>query len=357
MAGAGPAGHLAARACARAGLSVAWVAPALDPWTARYGLWVDEAADLPDVALARTWTTTAAYAPEPRNLGRAYARLDHEATAARWAAAAEDAGAERIHAAVTRFRAGGVDTDGGPLGARVVVDATGARAGATFQTAYGIAATVAGHPFGDAAVLMDWRGDGRSFLYALPAGPDEIFLEETVLRGPPIAHDALRERLARRLDALGVVVRQVHAEERCTIPLDAPRRHPPGGVALGAAGGMVHPVSGYLLPRVARAAEAVARAIVEGADPRAAAWSAGDRVRARLHAVAARFLDATPPDELPDWFDTFFAGAGWRSFLSPVAPPADVAKAMAGLFASAPSRARARMLLSALRATRAPETA
>jgi lycopene beta-cyclase len=363
--GSGPAGLLAARACGLEGLSVVLMSPDPDaPWAPHYGLWDDELLLLPGALTAKRWPGTDVIGDRTHELARGYALIDNARTQAAWRADAEEAG--------VRFERGSA-ADAPAAG--VIVDATGwppklAPRGTeptVWQVALGWRIRTDAHPYGDRMRLMDFtpRGGGRpardtaTFLYAMPFGPDDVFVEETQLIGPPMDFDELRARMEARLAADGVRVREIVAEERCVIPMDPgrPTLSPPI-VPFGAAAAMVHPTSGYLLPRSAVAAPRLAAALAANrGDPDRAAraawsaiWSWDDVTRNALQRFAARFLLKLSPEEVRAFFDVFFDCPPWvaKAFLSNVAPARDVAQAMSAVFGAVDWSTRVRMARASL---------
>jgi lycopene beta-cyclase len=217
-------------------------------------------------------------------------------------------------AAAQRHESGVRLSDGSVLGSEAVVDCTGgaqilggAGRPTAFQTAWGLEIETDGHPWNpEHAVWMDLTEleETPSFLYVLPHDGQRVFVEETSLAARPAVPLALLElRLAARLEKLGVNVREITAVERCSIPLDMPR---PSGLAFGAAAGMVHPATGYLLSRVLAGARGFAAAIASGNGLAEQARLAGGRSRA-LHLLGLDVLvDCNGPD-LAGFFETFFA--------------------------------------------------
>jgi lycopene cyclase-like protein len=144
-----------------------------------------------------------------------------------------------------------------------------------FQTAWGttIRASLSDLPLQHADMaLMDFRpaAEGVSawpptFVYALPTGPDTVFVEETVLVGNPVtAPEDLRARLNERLRTWGLDGREQLHHERCVIAMgQALPVAPQPALAWGAAAGMVHPASGYSIGHTVRWAHQAAPAIAE----------------------------------------------------------------------------------------------
>ncbi|MEQ3553548.1 lycopene cyclase family protein [Pseudonocardia nematodicida] len=273
------------------------------------------------------------------------------------------------------------------LTAALVVDATGAPsrlrpdAGpSTEQTAYGvvveerIAAPVVAP---GEAVFMDWRPpsappgpgwtDWPTFLYAVPYGDGRVLLEETSLaRRPGLPLTELRERLTRRLDALGVEVPGDAPVERVRFPVDGPRapRHP---VPFGAATPLVHPATGFsvapALGLAPRLADALARELPEHPDRAVSAaaallWPPSARVVHRLRRHGLRTVLEMPPPLVPGFFDAFFAGSSGRAFLTGRDDLPGTLAGMAGVFRAAPAPVRRHMLRSLAPARlRRPRTA
>ena len=342
VAGAGPAGRAVARECALRGLRTVLVAPRpAASWPATYGLWLDEAALLPQGAgyvVVRARVVTGA----PRWLDRPYAVLDNDSV--------RDA---LTHPDV-EIRAGRL-ADVLDLDAQVVVDATGAHArGGAEQTAYGlrVPAAVAAPVTGPGeAVFMDWRAPvpgPATFLYAVPLPDGRVLLEETSLaRRPGLPFATLRERLLARLAGLGVDPGDAEVE-RVRIPLGVPASTGAGRVVrFGAAAGLTHPASGYGVADALRLAPAVADAIERGgaAAARRVVWPARARAVHRLRHAGLRTLLALGDEQTPEFFDLFFAQPPHRqrAYLSGRADLAGTAAAMFAVFASAPWSLRRKM--------------
>lgn len=412
--GLGPAAFALGGALARAGLRVGLVGPhAAAPWPNNYGLFVDE------LARALTGHLPTPVSPGgPQGLGPSAAEVTAQGLCAhvwdraeiRFDAAREavlpraygqiDNGALRTWLGrdlspevVLEGAVVGVDhdasgstvhlADGRRLRAAVVVDASGhrpvlARApsrrvwggpvggrpdrGPGFQSALGWRITVPEHPFAlDAIRLMDFGavpgGDPRrpTFLYAMPFGPTEVFVEETSLCERP-ARDllALEALLRARLAALGVTVTAVQAVECCFIPMGVGLPAPADRVVpFGGAAGLVHPATGYSLAHSLRAAPAVASAMWAAWDrgpavvaqaAHGALWpKARKRAWAILHFGMEVLLGLDAP-QLRDFFEAFCQVPEHAAFLSGEAEPAALAAVMRGVFARVPAPVRARLI-------------
>ncbi|MFI9818391.1 lycopene cyclase family protein [Saccharothrix variisporea] len=349
--GGGPAGRALARACAAIGLETTVVDPRPDrPWRATYAAWSDE---LPEGAPVAVETSrTRVWAVREHRLGRGYAVLDNEGLRAlppdvrvvRGTVVAKTSTAVRL-------------ADGRVLRARRVVDAsgtgTGTRAGSSTsgggraaQHAVGVVVPRDGWLDGDEAVVMDWRKPpdagmpDPSFLYVVPVSASEVLVEETSLaRRPGLPLGELRRRLHARLDKRGVSVPR--EEERVRIVLDAPRREN----AFGAAGGLLHPATGYSVAAALRLAPAVARAVADGDPVDRVVWSPGTRTVHALRRFGLEALLRMRPDEVPEFFDHFFQMPEnqQRNYLGDRSDLRGTVHAMSGLFRAAPWRLRARL--------------
>jgi lycopene beta-cyclase len=388
--GKGPAALACAAALAERGASTGLLGPAGEVhWPAKYGVWADEFADAGVPPLFdHSWPRAVVHAGRAHRLERTYARVDNARLAAWLAGRCERAGVRTVvgeaagigtsaSATAVRLR------DGGTVEARVVVDATGhkpallprqERPAEAYQTALGFTIEADVHPFAaDEAVLMDWRdghlpagerGGFPTFLYAFPLGDGRIFVEETALAARPALPLALLEaRLWGRLDALGVRVRRVVDREEVWIPMGGalPRRHA-RVVGFGAAGGFVHPATGYSLARSLAAAPALAEAVTAaldtpGATPESATaaawdamWPADRRRRFALFRFGMEQLVRMDGDAARDFFDSFFAlpDADWRGYLGDRLTAREVSGVMTRLFTGASGGTRRRLALGTL---------
>lgn len=243
------------------------------------------------------------------------------------------------------------------LSAGRVIDARGlARSPARAeQTAYGL---VLHRDPRQETLFMDWRPDNgarpgapRSFLYAVPLGSDRMLFEETCLAGrPAIPTTELRDRLHARLLSRGIEFGGTEPAERVRFALEGGR---PSARRFGAAGGYLHPATGYSVGAALSAADTVlaqgrghsARNPAVAGSP----WPTGTfrqtpTVRAvhTLRTAGLRALLALPPDEIPPFFDAFFElpPAHQRAYLSGHDDLPGTAAAMTALFAAMPWRIR-----------------
>ncbi|MFE3293361.1 lycopene cyclase family protein [Rhodococcus sp. NPDC059234] len=363
--GLGPAGRALAHRAAAAGLDVV----AVDPrprrrWSPTYAAWVDELPDWlePSVFGARV-PRPSVWALHERRLDRAYGVFDNDAL--HDALHLDEVRVVAVRA--QRLSTGSVQlADGTEVHARVVVDARGVRPDPAFaqQTAYGIvvSATVAAPALGGAqAWFMDWRRDNGtapddppSFLYAVPLGDDRVLLEETCLVGRPgLSQAVLEERLAHRLRARGVPIPDGTVRERVSFPVQAPRTRS-ATPRFGAAGGLVHPGTGYSVAASLSAADSVVRAVVDRTDPEAALWPVRARAVRGLRDVGLRALLGLEPRFVPAFFESFFTlpEHRQRDYLSTRDDPFAVSSTMWTLFRHAPAPVRRTLALAALPARR-----
>jgi lycopene beta-cyclase len=216
-----------------------------------------------------------------------------------------------------------------PEAARYTFNATGARKGRAEQTAVG---TVIESDSTD-TTLMDWRGNGDTFLYTVPLGDNRLLVEETCLaRRPGMPLQELRERLHARLAPS-------QEEERVRFPLDSPRA---GSNSFGAAAGFIHPATGYSVATSLQLAPQVAAAIKANENPKHVIWPAKARI---VHAMRMRGLHALlrlSPDETLDFFEVFFRlePEHQRAYLSGREDVKGTAAAMLALFRTSPGHLR-----------------
>jgi lycopene cyclase-like protein len=370
--GAGPAGLALAGACAARGMRVTCVAPApRERWARSFAVWGSELSALGEHAhVEAAWQQPTVWLGEGERarLGETYARLDVGALQASLLGAADRGGVSlrtgRV-AAVAHDDGGSTVTLAGEasLRARLVVDASGpdsqlvarpGRRAPAYQVAYGEIVELCA-PF--EMSLMDYRGlacDPPSFLYALPLPGGRVFFEETVLATrAKVTFVDLRRRLRGRLARMGVTPARVLEEERCLIPLGV--ELPSRGqrvVAFGAAGGMVHPATGYQLARVMAAVPDVAAALAGDGAPAALAaratamcWPPG-RARAwALYTFGMEALASFDHDELRAFLRAFFQLPPSTSlaFLRGDLGPAAIARAMLRVLFHAAPRVRRRL--------------
>ncbi len=386
--GKGPAALACAAAVGERGLSAALLGPAgAAHWPATYGVWADELAGLPPM-LAESWPTAVVHAERTHRLRRTYGLLDNERMAVWLGWRCARAGVLELegHAAGVEARPSSTTValrSGGRVQARVVVDATGhrpallrrpERPAQAYQTAIGWTVEADEHPFAaDEAVLMDWRdghlapeerGGVPTFLYAFPLRDGRLFVEETALAArPALPLDGLEARLRRRLDARGVKVRRIAEREEVWIPMGGalPVRDA-RVVGFGAAGGFVHPATGYSIARTLAAAPVLAAALAEslgapGATPERAAaagweaiWPADRRRRSALFRFGMEQLLGMEGAAVREFFDAFFAlpDEDWRGYLGDRLSAREVSGVMARLFARAPGATRRRLARGAL---------
>ncbi len=372
--GAGPAGLAVAAALLDRGLRVGLVAPDLGDgppaWRPTYCAWEDELAEVghADVVDQRWPGAVASFGGGRRHdLDRAYARVDKARLAARLAARA--AAAARFPTTVRGATHHATHTElalaDGTVAAAVVIDATGqpsallrppSRPAPAFQTAVGRHLDGPTPWPADRAVLMDFdpaplgADDAPpTFLYVLPLADGRVFVEETALAArPAVPADLLRARLDRRLAALGVRAPADPQEEWVSITMGGAIPADPRVLGFGAAAGMVHPATGYLLPRVLGAADRLADAVVAGlsdgpARAVAAGWDAlwppDRRARRALYRFGLEALLAMDPPTTRAFFDAFFRlpAADWAGYLSDRHPAPALRRVLWTLFRDVPA--------------------
>ena len=365
IAGAGPSGLALGRACALQGLSVAIVSPNVkDIWPATYGFFCDdgEAAQVGD-ALSSVWARPFVQVESGRiTLDRPYAFLNKSLLQSRWLEELSVQGVSMVDDRVTSVESRGTTPEvrlagGSSVRARVVVDATGAQAvlmgrnpGRQAQLALGWKIRVKESPWAeDEACWMDLRPIAEgvpTFLYALQTGSDEMLVEETTLATAcSLGRGFFEGRLKARLARWGLDCTEVLEEEWVHIPLLGDLGQPQGCVVgFGAAGGFVHPSTGYSFTRSVIAANAFSAALAEGLASgtaesavrraHAVVWPASVRRARSLHSLGLKLLVAMDAHETHRFFTSFFrlSPADQKTWLSPDASFGAVARVMASLF-------------------------
>jgi lycopene beta-cyclase len=378
--GAGPAGLAIAGALEARGLRVGVVAPDLGngappAWRPTYCAWLDELQEVGHADVVdQVWPGAVVHlaAGRQHDLPRAYARVDKARLAARLHARAS--AVTWIRGAVTSATHTATSTtvslaDGATAEAALVIDAAGHRPAlvrlaatpaAALQTAVGRVLTLARSPWpSDRAVLMDFdpaplgTDEGPpTFLYVLPLADGRVFVEETCLAARPAVPAAvLAARLDRRLAALGISgATPGEGGEWVSIPMGGPLPSDPRVLGFGAAAGMIHPASGYLLPRVLGAADRVAAEVAVtlgargGTPTRAVAsgwealWPPDRKQRRALYRFGLEALVAMDPAATRAFFDHFFRlpTEAWSGYLSDRLTAPELRVVMLKLFGSAP---------------------
>jgi len=215
------------------------------------------------------------------------------------AALAESGGSLRLGATVTAVAADRATlSTGEQFAGRSVIDARGPHesaggvaAACGWQTFFGLEVELPA-PWPDALpTLMDAtvpQGGGYRFVYALPFTPTRVLVEDTAFAdAPDLDLPALRGRVEDYLRAAGFASWRVVREESGALPMPWAGAGPAGGRPLraGAAGGWLHPATGYTFPAALRLALAVAAVAPEQAGDAAASLARrlGGRLRfARL---------------------------------------------------------------------------
>lgn len=385
--GAGPGGLMLASNLAKEGCRVGIVDPVLDkPWPNNYGVWMDEAEPFGySECVDRIWNEVGVIFDEQNDLvlNRPYGRIDRTRLKSRLTSECSDHGVKFCTARATDLvhlddapstvtirgsSGGGGGEQEGTLSAFLVVDATGfsrkfvkhkEEFNPGYQVTYGARFAVEdlGPYTEDRMVLMDYSethlyDDGEmvksndrfpSFLYAMPLGPNELFLEETILVSRPGGSSRdLQARLEKRMASLGITPTKILEDERAAIPMGgADPIVPQRTLGFGATASLVHPASGYMVARAMEIAPRVAASLAphvlrlrsqaeEGRDLEKGAldelsavgwgtvWPADERRQRDFMHFGFELLCLLNPQELRDFFTGFFRlpDALWEHFLS-----------------------------------------
>lgn len=324
--GLGPAGAFLALRASRRG----WTVDAYDPacvaggdhgeavslprWRNTYAITLDSlplwAQDL--IPLSASSDELRAHTPEPRSLGYGrYGVIDCPAL--------QDRIAESL-TGVTLHRRRVDRLTARDLGVDAVVDCRGIadRPGSIRQVAYGVFLPHREIDVtGGSAEFMDWRPSptasqsscvDSSFLYVVDTG-DSVLVEETVLATRTSTRVLLPELQARLRGRIGGAMDRAVGRE--TVHFVTDRRSRPwyrgpdadGVSTFGAAGGLIHPATGYSLAAAVAAVDdaldLLEGARVHGRIAAASAW--------RLRVLGAELIVAArDPGVLPRFFDAFF---------------------------------------------------
>lgn len=376
IAGSGPAGlSVAAAIGERADVTV--VSPTLSSeWFNSYGVWTDvlRGAGYEDCA-AHTWESPIVRADgRVHRIDRAYSKLDGQKLRAQMLQRSGFRSVEDSIVAVRRETGCIVVTtqSGDEHTGDLLLDASGASRKAEagwrmHQWALGVEATLSA-PVAASMLFMDFDGpdtiDGPpSFLYAMPLGGDRWFLEETVLLSSErVSMRSLWRRLRARMASKNIDMRDAQIVERCVIPLDVPASSGGGPVVrFGAAAGMVHPATGYMLGSVLSRADLLAEAMLSG-DTEAArevVWPASALVTDRLYRVAADMVDSLTLSETRQFFAAFFGlpDEVRDGFLDRLLDLRGLRRSMFGVFVRTSPEVRRILLAAGLRRARPLATA
>lgn len=403
--GAGPAGLCLALECVDLGLRVACVDPNLGTaWPNQYGAWYDEWASTRYAEfISHAWEHARFFSNDTALvLERRYARVHGAKMKAYQIARLQGLGAALIHDRVLEVHRNEdiviIETrERGPLTARLYVNACGAGVGVSanrnaaaeppssknalaWQIAWGEKLTVARIPeeLAHDFCFMDFRYPDHSasewrqqpsFLYAMPFDDTTLFVEETSLAAsPPMSLETLRARLHRRLDWMGVEVIERLEVERCRIPMNLPLPRPTAdSIPWGAAAGMIHPATGYMLSPMVRRTLALARAIARELDANArldaaamrrlhgAVWPRSLRKAHDLYEFGLAEVLTMDADEVSEFFRSFLSlpQQNWATFIDGARSHREVTAAMFRLLIEAPASIKARLVKAGFRRPRA----
>ncbi|NER00770.1 MAG: lycopene cyclase family protein [Cyanothece sp. SIO2G6] len=392
--GTGPAGLAIAAQLCQQGVKVGGLAPTSPTmeWSNTYGIWRDELEALGlSHLLAHQWQNCVGYfGPTVKPLDRTYGLLDKQKLQAHLLHQCQQGQMTWHLGTAATINYGAAHTTvltqtGQSIEARLVIDATGhkpifvkrsqpysAKGGTAYQAAYGVVGRFSSPPIIPGQfVLMDYRADHLSpderlaaptFLYGMDLGDDIFFVEETSLAAcPAVSFDVLKQRLQKRLALHGVQLLELHDEEYCLFPMNAPM--PPfdqAVIGFGGSASMVHPATGYMVGALLRRAPMLAQAIattldqtnVSSAHLSAAAWSAlwsGDRLRKYyIYLFGLENLMRFDQARLCRFFNSFFdlPQTQWAGFLADTLPIPDLLIAMLNLFGRAPNSVRLGLMQS-----------
>ena len=382
--GAGPGGAAIAHSLIRRGLSVAVVDPRLgERWMHTLGSWVDDLDPCDDSIVLKgltraTWPTVRVVGEREHELKRPYLIFDNSALATHLIGIGYRPIAERAESVVDRVDPDGYQREVGlnsgvRVAARVVIDAGGTSSGflqrqrhrATgVQSAYGVVTTRAGLVPADSFTLMDWSQPTNSvaaptFLYGMDFGDGTRMVEETSLverglRSARELREILHTRLGGDVSSDAIDFEDVHIEMGGAPPVPSTRV-----VGFGAAGGFIHPVTGYSVAASLRAAPRLAEAIREGiaagdssdaltSRAWSTVWSPALRRTRALHDYGLAALGRLRSREIQVFFDSFFdlPEERWASYLRIDTQPTSIARTMTALFLTLPRNLQVKVATS-----------
>lgn len=386
--GAGPAGAAITHSLVRRGLSVALVDPVIErAWMHTLGSWVDDLDPCDDSIVLkglarRTWPSVRVVGEREHELARPYLVFDNAALRAHLVGIGFRPFACRATSVVSRVDADGYQREvglssGENVAARVVVDAGGSSSGflerqrhrATgVQSAYGVVTTRGDLVPPGSFTLMDWRPAsdraGRpTFLYAMDLGDGRAMVEETSLVEPEARsatelRELLHARLGRDVTADALDIEDVHIAMGGAPPEPSTRV-----VGFGAAGGFIHPVTGYSVAASLRAAPRLAAAIQEVVGRGSSSdeitrrvwdvlWPASLRRTRALHDYGLAALNHLRASDIQRFFDGFFElpEEAWSGYLRIDTAPVEIARTMTTLFSRLPRSLKVRIATSSPRA-------
>ncbi len=315
--GAGPAGRALSKRAADAGLDVLVVdAAPTARWKATYGAWADELPSwLPSDCIAAQSDYAVVFTPTRRIVHRPYVILD---TPTLQDAVTSDRVTVKVGRATTIARNAVLLDSGERLRATTVIDIRGTQspgAGAR-QTAVGVRRP-SPQDHGDTMVIMDWRQSGTAgvaptFNYRVRLDPTTTLVEETSLAAlPPIPFDVLAARLATRCDLplpdISGSDPTVELVDFAMLPTGQPWKSSDGPFRFGAAGGFMHPATGFSVATTLTAVDEVVFALTSHRDLHDVLWPPRAKLVYRLRRAGLHVLLGFDADQLTTFFDAFFS--------------------------------------------------
>lgn len=394
IAGGGPSAYALAASCAEKGLKVATIEPNIGArWIPNYACWADEIQH-PDLipCIDASWASSLVYTSDSAiDVSRRYAKISTPRLQSLLQVRCGRMGVGHIHGRVKTILHKDehdlvVLEDGRELRAPLCIDASGHGSSFTkrangseagWQVAYGqLIETKNPIELGPGEmILMDYRIPNGcspserfsfekkpSFLYVMPLSSNLIFVEETILVGrPAMDFDILKHRLAVRLKSMNIEAVKVLEDEYCWIEMGGGvPLHQQRQLAFGAAAGMVHPATGYLISRVLKTAPEFAEAIATGLNTGVsdavrgqlwqALWPTDQRRSWALYQFGMDILCRLNHRDMSSFFDSFFQLEPnlWQGFMSASLPAAKIARAMAQFFMIAEPNLKKELMLSGI---------
>ena len=391
--GSGPAALSLASELSSQNLSIQCISTKspYDKWSNTYGIWASELEDLGlESLLSHRWSNTISYFGDginkngnnATNHNYDYGLIDREAfqnellkrcKGIKWLN-------ETAKDICTLNKISEVLCESGlKLKARLVIDASGHKSnfikrptlkGVAQQAAYGIVGKFSSPPVNNNQfVLMDYRSDHLardelleppSFLYAMDLGNDLFFVEETSLAHyPALTKELLKNRLKKRLNKRGIIIKDILHEEDCLFPMNLPLPFKNQSIlAFGGAASMVHPASGYMVGSLLRRSPLLAKKLkIYLRNPNLSSiqlarkgwdvlWPTELIQRHKLYQYGLKRLMSFNEKMLRSFFLNFFqlSTKEWSGFLTNTLPLPKLIFVMSKMFIKSPLRIKLGML-------------